>query len=598
MSQEDILAKLKKDVCSLLISSKLGLDPDQLRRDYVNMLGHPMPLKLLGFGNIMDMVKEMPDVVSVHYRADGSPYFKAVSDETTRNIEELVAKQRLSKADKAQRGRFNHFSPFYRHGFAPVILPRRGCAPPALPAHLRMQLRLLLSQGPFRLSDLENCYLRCFGYPLRAQNYGFYSTGEMLEAARDMIFIQQSRLGSILILREHMIPRPLMRPPSLSRKTGPMKLESLLSNRPDSKGSEFQSSKPTKPSAEVLVKESPLNQPSETRLDPVQKETTLDNKPEMDEKLQETKPVACQDAGLFHKRVLRLEEELRQQILQNGVAGTVSQELKDKLRKVVGQASGGLSVHDLPTEYKKLFGEDLPYLESGFVSVTELVDALSDTFYMKPAEGDNGHHWIIRDLKDRDDRQSDSKEIADSGGGKLPVKSSYFSLGGSLWKDKQEEDDDDGDGDHDNEELDPSIVSKTQEMATEMYTAVQVHCRSVVPLDALKSQHLKPPTRHAARELVEVLVEQVKSPGSFYIRFSESEEAQAMEDMMFEMRRCYTCPEVSERYRLPRPFIRPGQVCCVSPKGMWFYRVVIHRVINPTQVEVYFVDYGDIKVVR
>ncbi|XP_038571396.1 tudor domain-containing protein 5 isoform X2 [Micropterus salmoides] len=429
MNKEDVLTKLKRDVRSLLISSKTGLDPDQLRRDYVTMLGHPMPLKLLGFRNIMDMVKEIPDVVSINFRADGSIFLKAIGDESTRNIEELVAKQRMSK--KVRRGGVSYFSPRYSFPTPSVVLPRRGRAPMALHAQLRAQLRLLLSQ---------------------------------------------------------------------------------------------------------------------------------------------------------------LEEELRQQILENGIAGTISQELKDKLRKVVGQTSGGLSVHDLPAEFKRLFGEDIPLQQSGFVSVTELVSAMSDTFHLKPAGRDNGEHWIVMDIQDSDIVQSDSKE--------LPSTSYYLKYGESPWDGKHGGDNDNITADDENKELENSTSSKIQDMMSEMYPAIPTHSSPAVPLDALQSQRLKRPTRRGARELVEVMVEQVESPGYFHIRFSESEEARAMEDMMIEMRRCYTSPEVSGRYRLPERFVRRGQVCCVSPKGMWFYRVVIHQIISPTQVEVYYVDFGDITVVQ
>lgn len=56
--------------------------------------------------------------------------------------------------------------------------------------------------------------------------------------------------------------------------------------------------------------------------------------------------------------------------------------------------------------HQKVFGEELPLQQSGFVSVTELVGAMSDTFHLKPAEGDNGHHWIVVDIQESDSTQS------------------------------------------------------------------------------------------------------------------------------------------------------------------------------------------------
>uniref|UniRef100_A0A8C6SQS1 Tudor domain-containing protein 5 n=1 Tax=Neogobius melanostomus TaxID=47308 RepID=A0A8C6SQS1_9GOBI len=594
MDQEHIFSKLKKDVRSLLLSSKVGLDPEQLRKDYVAMLGHPMPLKILGFRNTLDMAKEMPDVVSVVFRQDGSVYLRAVSDETTRNIEELVARQRTSLNDKKRlQKRSNSFFP-QRYNYSPnktqVALPRRGRTPPALPAQLRAQLRVLLSQGPIQLSQLESYYLLCFGQPLRVHSYGFYSTAEMLQTASDLLVISQSRQGSILSLREQMLPRPLTSVTRVTAMPTVKRAKEVVPTTQPEAPTIAQVPEASQAPSDARQKESVPAQPGDSEVVRTLSEGSRDSS--MPELMENSLGSEAGEQQRFEDRVLKLEEEFCQQIQENGVAGTISQELKDKLQQVVALCPGGVSVHDLPAKYKMQFGEELPLLESGFVSVTELVGAMTDVFHLQSDdETGDSHNWLVTDIQARDGSHTAS-DSADNGL-KLPPISYYFS---NPWEGQQEgEDEEELSVLEPIDEMDTIPSSQPQEMT---YPAIQVHSCPVVPQDALQCERLKPPTQHGPRELVAVFVEEVETPGHFYVRFSETEEAQAMEDMMIEMRRCYTCPEVSERYHLPQRFVRQGQVCCVSPKGMWFYRVVIHQVISPSQVAVYYVDFGAITVVQ
>uniref|UniRef100_A0A672HXL6 Tudor domain-containing protein 5 n=1 Tax=Salarias fasciatus TaxID=181472 RepID=A0A672HXL6_SALFA len=518
MSRDEVLAQLKKDVRSLLISSKLGLQPQQLCQDYMQMLGHPMPLKLLGYRNVMHFVHDVPDVVSVLVTPGGNVCLKAVCDESTKKQAELVTKQRLSKADRSsQRRGYSCFRPPFQCSRPSPIeaLHRRFRSSPVMPPDLRTQIHHLLSKGPVRLVELEWAYLNCFGFPLCVNKYGFLTKEEMVMAASNFVSLQHGPYGSVLTLKPLVLPKPLLPP---SRGTRPWK--------------------PRLPPADIPSIQEP---PAE---------------------------VKCPVQNYFWS-------------VSTSRAGDVMDIRSDYLCVCILNAL--LSCILL---IQRLFGEDVPLKQCEFVNIINLTDNLSDVFHVKRTGGDSRHQWITSDI------EGPYISLQPHHHGPLhcphPLtlqRPLYFSKQFSAFFNRREE-------------TFPLLCTVTEARTRGMCRTLPEHSGLMVPMDAVLSQRLKAPTRHSAREMVEVLVEEVVSPGHFYIRFICSDETNKFEEMMIDMRRCYRCPEVSKLYCLPEQFVRPGQVCCLSPAGWWFYRVVIHQVFSSTQVEVYYVDFGILSVVH
>nr|XP_009937913.1 PREDICTED: tudor domain-containing protein 5 [Opisthocomus hoazin] len=118
-----------------------------------------------------------------------------------------------------------------------------------------------------------------------------------------------------------------------------------------------------------------------------------------------------------------------------------------------------------------------------------------------------------------------------------------------------------------------------------------------IPPDAVQDRGLcsLPPLER--RCLVGVFVGFVISPSQFYIHVCSRETSDKLQDMMFEMRHCYSNRLVSDRYIMPESSVQPGQLCCVTV-SKWWYRVIIHRVINDQEVEVFYPDYGNLEIVQ
>ncbi|NXG65918.1 TDRD5 protein, partial [Hemiprocne comata] len=195
--QAQLMEVVKKEVRSLLMAAKEGLTPAELECDYMAMIGKPLPLRDLGFRSTLELVANMPEVVRVCPYEKGTFILRAIADESTKTIAQLVAKQKCAKARKGAAVKAGVAYPSKN----PQAFPRRVRAP-VLPAAVKAQLQDLLNSSPLLLIDFEKAFFRRFGQAFHYKQYGFFSLFEVLKSVSDIIVVEQTRAGSLLTLKK------------------------------------------------------------------------------------------------------------------------------------------------------------------------------------------------------------------------------------------------------------------------------------------------------------------------------------------------------------------------------------------------------------
>ncbi|CAO2637324.1 Tudor domain-containing protein 5 [Lemmus lemmus] len=568
--QERIQDCLRKEIRSLLISTKDGLTPQQLEKEYLLMVGNHLPLRILGYRSTMELVLDMPDVVSVCPCGDGTVILKAIPDESTKGIASLVAKQRRSHKvrNSIQKGRTSVCS---------GRVPYRGRVPPILPAFVKSELKDLLTFSPVLLSDFEKAFAKRFGRPFQYMQYGFLSMFEVLSAASDVISVEQTRAGSLLTLKKSASGEK-------QRGWPAGKLGGKIFTQPfrmKQQGSYYSTGFPvtkTRFSQRTSNMESP--------------KTVLSM-----EKMPAFNTV--ETSRLNHTEKLnQLENTFKSVIAQVGPGGTIDPDLKHKIKFVVSKFPQGLFISKLLGEFELIFKEQLSPKQLGFLNVTELVGALSDILRVEFSEEKQDLLVFDADLKPAPLVQPDKKTEGNawlSSPSRNPL--STAAVRNTTW-------------DHplkNHKEPEQKLYKKPNLVVKPLQLQVETNksqfslsvANHDIPPDAVRAKKLcrLPPLDTST--LVGVFVEYIISPSQFYIRIYSRDSSELLEDMMIEMRRCYSNQLVSDRYIMPEYFIQPGHLCCVRiSEDKWWYRVIIHRIIGKKEVEVFYPDFGNIGTVQ
>ncbi|XP_060088487.1 tudor domain-containing protein 5 [Heteronotia binoei] len=315
----------------------------------------------------------------------------------------------------------------------------------------------------------------------------------------------------------------------------------------------------------------------------------LCHSPIVQSKPEETPVVKCD-------KMKQLQKQMKTVLSQRGLGGTVSSQLKEKIKTIAAQHPEGLPVYRLPSEFEAHFKEMLPLRELGFLSLMEFVGALSDVLHIECTEG--GQNWRIFDSTSH--CLADSKKTLND-----DETNQEISLSGSLAHEDTSDKCELPCWDFPPEglkNLEPklNVITKIVKphLGMEEPDIMQEIMQEEIPPDAVQDRHLHRLPQLESATLVGLYVEYMISPSQFYVQFYGAETFEKLEDMMIEMRRCYASKNVADRYIMPEASVKPGQLCCIKNlQDKWWYRGIIHCVHSDQEVEVFYLDFGNMGTV-
>ena len=186
--------EVKKEIRALLLSTKHGCTPGELQADYLQMLGENVPFRSFGYENLTSFLRSIPDVVRECSSRNGTILY-AVSDSKTKNVHDMVAKQ---KGKKKERNKVASRVPITFKRSSPPL-----CMKPVVPSTVKIRLKELMYSYPSGLSlqNFQDAFAKKFQYKMSFENYGFESLESMIASVADILSLENDAKKNIKIVK-------------------------------------------------------------------------------------------------------------------------------------------------------------------------------------------------------------------------------------------------------------------------------------------------------------------------------------------------------------------------------------------------------------